>query len=71
MRTPLYLAHQRNATSRSRGDNMAAPMSNVDEIRNRVILGEYGVKNVSPHPQFDNLIWSISVSFPLRIIYTG
>ncbi|XP_031435300.1 DNA-directed RNA polymerases I and III subunit RPAC1 [Clupea harengus] len=25
---------------------MAAPMSNVDEIRNRVILGEYGVKNV-------------------------
>uniref|UniRef100_A0A8C2A7E1 DNA-directed RNA polymerases I and III subunit RPAC1 n=1 Tax=Cyprinus carpio TaxID=7962 RepID=A0A8C2A7E1_CYPCA len=25
---------------------MAAPMSNVDEIRNRVILGEFGVKNV-------------------------
>uniref|UniRef100_A0A671PBK3 DNA-directed RNA polymerases I and III subunit RPAC1-like n=1 Tax=Sinocyclocheilus anshuiensis TaxID=1608454 RepID=A0A671PBK3_9TELE len=26
---------------------MAAPMSNVDEIRDRVILGEFGVKNVS------------------------
>ncbi|KAL2082966.1 hypothetical protein ACEWY4_020739 [Coilia grayii] len=25
---------------------MAAPMSNVDEIRNRVILGEFGVRNV-------------------------
>uniref|UniRef100_A0A673HXL4 DNA-directed RNA polymerases I and III subunit RPAC1 n=1 Tax=Sinocyclocheilus rhinocerous TaxID=307959 RepID=A0A673HXL4_9TELE len=25
---------------------MAAPMSNVDEIRDRVILGEFGVKNV-------------------------
>lgn len=26
---------------------MAAPKSNVEEIRNRVILGEYGVRNVS------------------------
>lgn len=26
---------------------MAAPMNNVDEIRERVILGEFGVKNVS------------------------
>lgn len=26
---------------------MAATMKNVDEIRNRVILGEFGVKNVS------------------------
>lgn len=25
---------------------MAVPMSNVDEIRDRVILGEFGVKNV-------------------------
>ncbi|XP_063047081.1 DNA-directed RNA polymerases I and III subunit RPAC1 [Engraulis encrasicolus] len=25
---------------------MAAPMSNVDEIRNRVILGEFGIRNV-------------------------
>lgn len=29
---------------------MAAPMSNVDEIRDRVILGEFGVKNVSYAP---------------------
>ncbi|GLD73462.1 F-box only protein 28, partial [Lates japonicus] len=28
------------------GDKMAATMKNVDEIRNRVILGEFGVKNV-------------------------
>lgn len=26
---------------------MAATMSNVDEIRNRVILGEFDIKNVS------------------------
>lgn len=26
---------------------MAASMKNVEEIRNRVILGEFGVKNVS------------------------
>jgi len=28
------------------GDKMAATMSNVDEMRNRVILEEFGVKNV-------------------------
>lgn len=27
--------------------NMAASRSNVDEIRDRVILGEFGVQNVS------------------------
>ena len=30
----------------NRGDKMAAPMSIVEEIRTRVILQEFGVKNV-------------------------
>lgn len=29
------------------GVKMAATLGNVEEIRNRVILGEFGVKNVS------------------------
>uniref|UniRef100_A0A4W6ENY5 RNA polymerase I and III subunit C n=1 Tax=Lates calcarifer TaxID=8187 RepID=A0A4W6ENY5_LATCA len=33
-------------------DKMAATMKNVDEIRNRVILGEFGVKNVSSYDRF-------------------
>ncbi|MEQ2249992.1 DNA-directed RNA polymerases I and III subunit RPAC1 [Ilyodon furcidens] len=39
---------------------MAAPMSNVEEIRSRVILGEFGVKNVHTtdfpgnYPGFDD-----------------
>ncbi|KPP77319.1 DNA-directed RNA polymerases I and III subunit RPAC1-like [Scleropages formosus] len=39
---------------------MAAPMRNVDEIRNRVILGEFGVKNVHStdfpgnYPEYDD-----------------
>ncbi|XP_042624931.1 DNA-directed RNA polymerases I and III subunit RPAC1-like isoform X2 [Cyprinus carpio] len=38
---PLSAQEKNDTTTK-----MAAPMSNVDEIRNRVILGEFGVKNV-------------------------
>ncbi|XP_015224819.1 PREDICTED: DNA-directed RNA polymerases I and III subunit RPAC1-like, partial [Cyprinodon variegatus] len=34
---------------------MAAPMSNVEEIRSRVILGEFGVKNVPHSPELQCL----------------
>jgi len=43
---------------------MAAPMSNVDEIRDRVILGEFGVRNVSYE-----LCWLFINSYSVHCVF--